>query len=85
MAADHPSDPERHQRVKAVFLAALAVNDAEREAFLRERCGDDAALRHEVDELLRADGGGGATLEVGPKLGDGFLFDDVRGGGSHAA
>ena len=65
MAASTPSDPERHQRVKAVFLAALAVAEGERAAFLAERCVGDDALRAEVEALLRANAGAGPTLEAG--------------------
>ncbi|MFN8586652.1 MAG: serine/threonine-protein kinase [Candidatus Eisenbacteria bacterium] len=68
MAASTPSDPERHQRVKAVFLAALAVDDAARDAFLAERCAGDDLLRAEVEALLRANAGGGPTLDAGFEL-----------------
>ena len=65
MAADTPPDPTRHRRIKSVFLAALALPESERAAFLDERCASDAAMRAEVDELLRLERGGGATLEAG--------------------
>ena len=41
-----------HQRAKDVFLAALERPAADRAAFLAEACGDDAALRQEVESLL---------------------------------
>jgi tetratricopeptide (TPR) repeat protein len=41
-----------HQRAKDVFLAALARPAADRAAFLAKACGDDAALRQEVESLL---------------------------------
>ncbi len=42
--------------MEAVFLAALGLADpAQRLAYLAEACGGDAALRVEVEELLRAD------------------------------
>ncbi len=65
MAAETPPDPTRHRRIKSVFLAALALPESERDGFLSERCASDAAMRAEVEELLRLERGGGATLEAG--------------------
>ena len=76
MAADTPPDPTRHRRIKSVFLAALALPESERAAFLDERCASDAAMRAEVDELLRLERGGGATLEAGCGLRE--AIDDLR-------
>jgi tetratricopeptide (TPR) repeat protein len=42
-----------HQRAKDVFLAALGRPAADRLAFLANACGDDAALRQEVESLLK--------------------------------
>ena len=42
-----------HQRAKDVFLAALDAPDRDRAAFLADACGDDAALREEVESLLK--------------------------------
>jgi serine/threonine protein kinase len=42
----------RHQRAKALFLAALEHPAADRSAFLAEACVDDEALRQEVESLL---------------------------------
>jgi serine/threonine-protein kinase len=44
--------PERWRIVKSVVQAALAHPAAARHAFVIEACGDDAALRAEVDSLL---------------------------------
>jgi len=41
-----------HQRAKDVFLVALERPAADRAAFLAEACGDDAALKQEVESLL---------------------------------
>ncbi len=41
-----------HHRAKDVFLSALSRPEGEREAFLAEACGDDLALRREVESLL---------------------------------
>ena len=47
-------DSERWQRVAEIFHAALASDPAQREAFLADACGDDAALRTEVEALVAA-------------------------------
>jgi len=44
--------PERWQQISQLCEAALARDVAERTAFLREACGDDAELRSEVESLL---------------------------------
>ena len=41
-----------HERAKDVFLEALARPSGDREAFVAEACGDDPALRQEVESLL---------------------------------
>jgi tetratricopeptide (TPR) repeat protein len=41
-----------HQRAKDVFLVALAQSGSDRSAFLADACGDDTALRAEVESLL---------------------------------
>ena len=41
-----------HQRAKDVFLVALAQAGPDRSAFLADACGDDTALRAEVESLL---------------------------------
>ncbi len=47
--------PLDHERVSGLFLAARALRDAERAAFLDRRCEGDEALRREVEELLSHD------------------------------
>jgi len=42
-----------HRRVRAVFSRAAELGPAERARFLDESCGDDSALRREVDSLLQ--------------------------------
>src|SRR4030095_8699562 len=41
-----------HQRAKDVFLVALAQSGSDRSAVLADACGDDTALRAEVESLL---------------------------------
>lgn len=49
-----PLTPERWAVVEAVFHAALACEPERLDAFLRDACGSDGALRHEVESLLAA-------------------------------
>jgi eukaryotic-like serine/threonine-protein kinase len=49
-----PVEPERWQRLREVFPAALAIVPDERPARLAEVCGADAGLRAEVESLLAA-------------------------------
>ncbi len=44
--------PDRWQQVKSILAAALDVPPAERDVYLREACGTELSLRHEVDSLL---------------------------------
>ena len=46
--------PERWAQVDQLLATALELSGAERAAFLAEACGEDVALRHEVESLLRA-------------------------------
>jgi len=55
--------PERWREVRAVFAQVLEREPAKRAAFLDEACGNDAALRQEVESLLRADAGASGYLE----------------------
>jgi hypothetical protein len=46
---------DRYQRVKEIFFSAQRYpTRAERSAFLTEACGDDTAMREEVESLLTA-------------------------------
>ena len=42
-----------HKGAKDLFIAALERDGPDRAAFLAEACGDDTALREEVESLLR--------------------------------
>lgn len=55
--------PERWARIKAIFADATAREPAQRAAWLAEACGDDAALRAEVDKLLAAHERTGAVFD----------------------
>jgi non-specific serine/threonine protein kinase/serine/threonine-protein kinase len=45
--------PERWQRIKAIFQAALERAPEERTAFVAQACADDETLRPEVESLLK--------------------------------
>ena len=49
-----PMTPERWRAVDAVLKAALSCERAQRDAFVADACGDDEALRREVESLLAA-------------------------------
>ena len=49
--------PERWAQVKSVMLEAMELPVSEREAFLSRVCGEDTALKSEVQSLLRASDG----------------------------
>jgi uncharacterized protein YbjT (DUF2867 family) len=51
-----------HPRAAEVFSRALEMPTEERPRFLKEECGDDAALRAEVESLLEAHRRGGEFL-----------------------
>jgi serine/threonine protein kinase/tetratricopeptide (TPR) repeat protein len=50
-------------RAKHIFGEAVALTEEARGTLLNERCGSDAALRHEVEQLLRAHDEAGAFLD----------------------
>ena len=52
------------EEVKAVFEAALLLEEGEREAFVAGRCGEDRQLAGEVHSLLAADRESSKFLEV---------------------
>jgi tetratricopeptide (TPR) repeat protein len=51
------------ESVAALFEAALALEPSEREAFLDQGCGQDAALRQTVENLLADDARAGSFLQ----------------------
>ncbi|MEM7198834.1 MAG: serine/threonine-protein kinase [Planctomycetota bacterium] len=57
------TSPEQWRRAEAIFVDAQERQGAARRAFLDQACGDDAALRQEVESLLDADEATGAFLD----------------------
>lgn len=48
-------DAERWQRLETVFFTALELDPAARKIYLDEACGEDAALRLELESMLSAE------------------------------
>jgi serine/threonine-protein kinase len=71
-----PVEPERWSAIDELFSQVLELDPGERRAFLDHACGDDAALRAEVEELLAADERARTFLEspAAPT----FLDDDAE-------
>ena len=51
MTSDRES---RWTEIKTIFSAVLSLETAERESYLRDRCGNDEELRREIESLLFA-------------------------------
>jgi predicted ATPase len=71
--------PERWQRVTTLFRRARECDPSERSALLGEACGDDSALRREVESLLAVYDEPSDLLArplLGPDLGE-ALWDEV--------
>ncbi|HEV8632273.1 MAG TPA: protein kinase [Thermoanaerobaculia bacterium] len=69
-AEDDPQQRQqaRWRRLDALFEGALALPATARGAYLAERCGDDPALRAEVEELLACHGSSGVLDQPAPPL-----------------
>ena len=59
------TDDRKWPRVKAIFNSALACEPDARGALLRDACGEDIALREEVESLLTAHADAGSFAERG--------------------
>src|SRR6266702_7534344 len=57
--------PERWEQVGRIYHAALELRTEERASFLADACGDDSAMRREVESLLAAEDGAGSFLAAG--------------------
>lgn len=72
MAADPGGAPAHDfRRVRELFEAAVDLPESERPAFLERECGDDRAMRREIEELLACDDEGsdlGSLLDRGAEL-----------------
>ncbi len=68
-------DPQRYQQIKQVLMAVLDAPAERRQSLLNERCGEDRALREEVEALLAAQTEA-SFLEHSPTGLDAALIDD---------
>lgn len=69
--------PERWQHIERLYHAALAREDGERPAFVREVCAGDETLREEVESLLARDARAEAFLtELAAEAFSGLLEPD---------
>ncbi|MBI3421770.1 MAG: serine/threonine protein kinase [Acidobacteria bacterium] len=57
--------PERYQRIKALYQAALERAEDERAQFIAQVCGDDGELLSEVETLLAAEDAAGGFVDSG--------------------
>jgi Tol biopolymer transport system component/tRNA A-37 threonylcarbamoyl transferase component Bud32 len=70
--------PERWKQVKEIFNAALDRPVDERAAFLAEACGDDPALRQEIERLINSHEQAGDFIEApAADIHDSLLTDDA--------
>ena len=69
---------EFYQRTKELFQAALGVASERREEFLARACGEDVALRTEVEALLASDSAAEGFLEPPARAGNLGAGDDVE-------
>jgi serine/threonine protein kinase/tetratricopeptide (TPR) repeat protein len=76
---------ERHQRLRAIFEAALEYDPSAREGYLDRSCAGDAELRDQVVRLLLARAAVSSFLEQSPGAHDPEVRaeDDVAVTGSH--
>ena len=56
--------PERWQQIDQLFHAALGYEPAQRADFLISACGDDAALRLEVESLISSHDEAESFIEI---------------------
>ncbi|MGH7577047.1 MAG: protein kinase domain-containing protein [Longimicrobiales bacterium] len=61
-------DSDRWRQIEDILDAALDVPSTEREALLREQCGEDVALRAEVERMLAACANASGMFESPPTL-----------------
>lgn len=62
---DKRMTPEQWEKVGRIFEAAAALGPEQRSSFLDDACGDDHALRREVQSLLELEGRAGSFLGAG--------------------
>src|SRR5438876_2094420 len=76
--------PHEWERIKQIFDAALAEAPGNRAAFLQSNCGDDSAIRSEVERLLAAHESASAFLEPPSHGSDRFALSGSQISGTEA-
>ena len=56
--------PERWHQLKQIFQSALERQPLERTAFVAQACGDDVALRREVESLIASHDQAGDSIQA---------------------
>lgn len=69
--------PEQWEKITEIFQSASELSADERDEFLKQRCGGDDTLRHEVESLLAAETEVGDFIER-PIVGDLVTGSEVR-------
>jgi eukaryotic-like serine/threonine-protein kinase len=59
--------PERLKKVEEIYHAVLELPSERRQTFLQESCGNDVALRREIDSLLAFENTSDSLLDESPK------------------
>src|SRR5678816_3683287 len=57
---------EQQNLLQSILVEALEIEDAQRAAFLSQACGNDPALRREIEELIQAHAAAGNFLPEQP-------------------
>ena len=60
-------DPAYWQRLQSIFDEAVELDEARRDAYLTEACGEDDGLRHDVESLLEANTDASAQWSHSPR------------------
>ena len=55
--------PERWQKINDVLQSVIELDTPEREAYLKEACGEDESLRQQVETLLSANDDAGTFID----------------------
>jgi hypothetical protein len=79
LSARQTLSPEQWERIEKLFQSAMELGPSEREAFLAKACGDDQALRREVESLLVYQAAAGGLIEGAIHNAAGLLADASGG------
>ena len=63
-------DNARWKKLRSLFAEALELAADDRDAFLREQCGDDAELREEIETLLASVAGETGVVDIAGIVGE---------------